>query len=122
MKLMEWLDSEQKAFAYCFGGSSREINLEKITRANFLRVFINDEPIKTRTIEVPETEEMKGLEKFFVWGQNDFQPKTDCYSLSVGDFLITQDEFYIVDYCGFKRIEHSTLRMALDHKLREIEL
>jgi len=58
-------------------------------------------------VESNDTESI--LEKIFYYGQNDIQPKP-AYSVSVGDIIIYEDEFYHVIPFGFSKVKPNLSR------------
>ncbi len=78
-----------------------------------------------RTVEIPEDEvnEETTLEEtldlVYRYGQNEFQPR-DYPSVSSGDVIVVNQEFYIVESFGFKKIPE-TLFMKLRKKYEKME-
>ena len=56
-----------------------------------------------REVDVPE-EIPQTLENIFYFGQNDFQPVKDRYSVSVGDVVLFENKFHVVMMVGFKEL------------------
>lgn len=63
-----------------------------------------------RVVEVPDAE-LTGrieddLEKIFYYGQNDFQSVPERCSVSAGDVVRYHGTRYLVDTCGFKKLNN----------------
>lgn len=81
-------------------------------------------PVKIRPIDIPNEEllEFESVEQMtqltlnraFYYGQNDFQPVSGCYSVSVGDVLkLPNGSLHRVLGSGFKQLEEGEDPTAL---------
>lgn len=84
----------------------------KIT--SYQTAFHKEGAVKTRTIEIPD-DEAEGLNNnqlldlAFRYGQNDFQPIPNRYSVSVGDIVELPDgSRYKVENIGFSLVKEGT--------------
>lgn len=58
--------------------------------------------------EQPNQDTTEGLlEAVFYWGQNDFQPSGEHYSVSVGDVIWLDGEKWLVKGAGFKKLDEA---------------
>lgn len=71
-----------------------------------VKAIITSQNNKIRNIEIPDDEvsedEMELLERVFYYGQNDFQPVKNTYSLSVGDIVVLNNRLWLVKGIGWE--------------------
>lgn len=90
---------------------------------SYQTAFHREGTVKIRPIYIPDhelentaVEELEDtiLSRAFYYGQNDFQPRADCYSVSVGDVIELNDgRRFRVMACGFVELKAGEDPVAL---------
>lgn len=78
-----------------------------------------------RPVNIPDEEKPEGmdtlqlLERVFYWGQNDFQPLPDRYSVSVGDVALLNGQFWVVRPMGWAELTPAEFQAYLTMEQRD---
>ena len=80
---------------------------------NVLMLAFNEDTNKVRTVDVPDTK-LTGKAKhdlgyIFHFGQNDFQNDPSHYSVSMGDVIEYNGEYFLVKMVGYQRLTSDEL-------------
>ena len=85
------------------------------------------EPVLTRDVELADENWndlslIEKLEQIFYYGQNDFQPREKCPSVSMGDVIDLEGQKYIVLALGFGKCSEETYQelLTLNHRERQL--
>lgn len=62
-------------------------------------------PVKIDEAKYSDIDEI--LDAVFYWGQNDFQPSNEHYSVSVGDVIWLNGGYWMVKGIGFKKLDEA---------------
>lgn len=58
--------------------------------------------VKVPIADITEDNVEHSLERIFFWGQNDFQPQKDRYSVSAGDVIRYKGDRYLIKMIGYE--------------------